>query len=73
MSLYSNWAIAKPDSVQAKLGLTGTVCDSGHGVTHVIPIYQGQVIGSCIKHVPLAGEDMTNFFKKMLKERGEPI
>ena len=41
MSLYSNWAVSKKGSLQRKLGLTGTVCDSGHDVTHVIPIYQG--------------------------------
>ena len=29
--------------------LTGTVIDSGDGVTHVIPVAEGYVIGSCIK------------------------
>ena len=33
--------------------LTGTVIDSGDGVTHVIPVAEGYVIGSCIKHIPL--------------------
>jgi actin-related protein 3 len=31
------------------------VIDSGDGVTHVIPVAEGYVIGSCIKHIPLAG------------------
>ena len=39
--------------------LTGTVLDSGDGVTHIIPVADGYVIGSCIKHIPLAGRDMT--------------
>jgi len=39
--------------------LTGTVIDSGDGVTHCIPIADGYVIGSCIKHIPLAGRDIT--------------
>ena len=39
--------------------LTGTVIDSGDGVTHVIPVAEGYVIGSCIKHIPLAGRDIT--------------
>ena len=73
LSLYSNWSVAKKDSIQKKLGLTGTVLDSGHGVTHVIPIYDGQVIGSCIKHIPLAGKEITNFIKKFLVDRGEKI
>lgn len=39
--------------------LTGTVLDSGDGVTHIIPIIDGFVIGNQIKHIPLAGRDMT--------------
>ncbi|XP_074171203.1 actin-related protein 3B isoform X3 [Rhinolophus sinicus] len=35
--------------------LTGTVIDSGDGVTHAIPVAEGYVIGSCIKHIPIAG------------------
>ena len=34
---------------------------------------EGYVIGSCIKHIPLAGRDMTDFIQKQLRERGEPI
>ena len=73
MSLYSNWSVSKPGSLQKKLGLTGTVLDSGHGVTHVITIYSGQVIGSCIKHIPLAGKEITNFIKKFMYDRGEKL
>jgi len=53
--------------------ITGTVVDSGDGVTHVIPVYEGFVIGSCIKHIPLAGRDVTNFMIQCLRDRGEPI
>ena len=41
--------------------LTGMVVDSGDGVTHVFPVSAGFVIGSCIKHIPLAGRDITKF------------
>jgi len=51
--------------------LTGTVVDSGDGVTHVIPVVDSYVVGSCIKHIPLAGRDITTFILNMLKERGE--
>uniref|UniRef100_A0A672PG48 Actin related protein 3B n=1 Tax=Sinocyclocheilus grahami TaxID=75366 RepID=A0A672PG48_SINGR len=34
--------------------LTGIVIDSGDGVTHAIPVAEGYVIGSCIKHIPVA-------------------
>jgi len=53
--------------------LTGTVIDSGDGVTHVIPVAEGYVIGSSIKHIPLAGRDMTAFVQQLMRERNEPI
>lgn len=49
--------------------LTGTVIDSGDGVTHVIPVAEGYVIGSCIKHVPIAGRDITYFIQQLLRDR----
>ncbi len=51
--------------------LTGTVVDSGDGVTHVIPVVEGFVIGSAVKHVPLAGRDVTHFIQQLLRERQE--
>jgi len=53
--------------------LTGTVIDSGDGVTHVIPVAEGYVIGSSIKHIPLAGRDITAFLQTLMRERNEPI
>lgn len=49
--------------------LTGTVIDSGDGVTHVIPVAEGYVIGSSIKHIPIAGRDITSFVQQLLRER----
>ncbi|KAI0241048.1 Actin-related protein 3 [Lamellibrachia satsuma] len=49
--------------------LTGTVIDSGDGVTHVVPVAEGYVIGSCIKHIPIAGRDVTYFIQQLLRER----
>jgi len=42
-------------------------------VTHVIPVAEGYVIGSSIKHIPLAGRDITNFVLQLLRERNEKI
>eukprot|EP00939_MAST-03C_sp_MAST-3C-sp1_P003567 g3567.t1 len=52
---------------------TGTVIDSGDGVTHIVPVSHGYVIGSCIRHIPLAGRDVTKFILNMLKDRKEAI
>jgi actin-related protein 3 len=52
------------------ISYTGTVLDSGDGVTHVIPVVDGFVISSCIKHIPLAGSNMTSFVANMIRERG---
>uniref|UniRef100_A0AC35TRK5 Actin-related protein 3 n=1 Tax=Rhabditophanes sp. KR3021 TaxID=114890 RepID=A0AC35TRK5_9BILA len=49
--------------------LTGLVVDSGDGVTHCIPVAEGYVIGSCIKHIPIAGRDITYFIQNLLRER----
>uniref|UniRef100_A0A8C6DKJ9 Actin-related protein 3 n=1 Tax=Moschus moschiferus TaxID=68415 RepID=A0A8C6DKJ9_MOSMO len=49
--------------------LTGTVIDSGDGVTHVIPVAEGYVIGSCIKYIPIAGRDITYFIQQLLRDR----
>jgi actin-related protein 3 len=49
--------------------LTGTVIDSGDGVTHVIPMAEGYVIGSSIKHIPIAGRDITSFVQQLIRDR----
>eukprot|EP00124_Ichthyophonus_hoferi_P002233 Ihof_evm3s144 gene=Ihof_evmTU3s144 len=53
--------------------LTGTVIDSGDGVTHVIPVAEGYVIGSSIKHIPIAGRDITQFVQQLLRDREPQI
>lgn len=60
----------KPDPAMMH---TGCVIDSGDGVTHVVPVSHGYVIGSSIRHIPLAGRDVTEFVLSMLKDRKEGI
>jgi len=60
-------------STQKHQAITGTVIDSGDGVTHIIPVVEGYVIGTCIKHIPLAGRDVSDFIVKMLRDRGEDL
>jgi actin-related protein 3 len=61
------------DQAKAINSLTGMVVDSGDGVTHVVPICDGYVLGSNIKHIPIAGRKITRFMMDMIKDRGENI
>jgi len=65
--------LTRNDRAGKATGVTGTVIDSGDGVTHIIPVVEGYVIGSCIRHVPLAGRDVTNFIVQMLRDRSESL
>jgi len=65
--------LTKSGGGQGGGSVTGTVIDSGDGVTHIIPVVEGYCIGSCIKHIPLAGRDVTNFMVEQLRSRGEHL
>ncbi|RSH86342.1 actin [Apiotrichum porosum] len=67
LALAASWTSNKV----AERTLTGVVIDSGDGVTHTIPVAEGYVIGSSIKHIPIAGRDITSFVQRLLRERGE--
>lgn len=63
-------------SVQAVLSLyasgktTGLVLDSGDGVSHAVPVFQGFAIPNSIRRIDVAGRDVTEHFQQLLRKSG---
>ncbi|KAH3759771.1 beta-actin [Pelomyxa schiedti] len=67
-ALYLTWQAVL--ALYASGKTTGTVVDTGGGITHFVPIYEGEAIEGTVTRMELAGCDLSQYLLRMLTERG---
>ncbi|GAD95612.1 actin [Paecilomyces variotii No. 5] len=66
-------------SIQAVLSLyasgrtTGVVLDSGDGVSHAVPVYEGFAVPNSIRRIDVAGRDVTEQMQLLLRKNGHVL
>ena len=75
--LFENFSVPNVYvAIQAVMSLyangrsTGLVVDSGDGVTHTVPVFEGFSIPAAVEKMEIAGREITSYAQKLLLEQG---
>ena len=60
---------AQQPEIPANTALCGLVIDSGFSSTHIVPIFDGNVLQSGVKRINVGGRLLTNFLKELVSYR----
>ncbi len=70
-SLYVN--VAAVLALYSSGRTTGCVVDSGHGVTHIVPVYEGYHLPNAVVRVDIAGCDVVAHLEQMLLDQWKSL
>merc|ERR1712157_237532 len=66
-------AIQAVMSLYAAGRTTGLVVDSGDGVSHTVPVFEGFSVPHAVERMEIAGRQLTEFMQKLMIEQGEEM